>query len=67
MTSRLTSYDFHVRVKARSSGLDRDSTVMLEQISTISQTRLRKRLGRLPNDIMLEVDGALRHSLGMLD
>jgi mRNA interferase MazF len=66
MTSRLTPYDFHVRIKARDSGLDRDSTVMLEQISTISQTRLRNRLGSLPLDMMRDVDQALHRSLGLL-
>jgi mRNA interferase MazF len=64
MTSRLTDYRFHVRVKAKDSGLDRDSTVMLEQVRTISQSRLGRRVGRLPSDVMYEVDRALHYSLG---
>jgi mRNA interferase MazF len=64
-TSRQTDYDFHVRVKARESGLDRDSTVMLEQVQTISQERLGRRVGRLSTQVMYEVDQALHRSLGL--
>jgi mRNA interferase MazF len=67
MTSRATHYDFHVRVKARDTGLDSDSTVMLEQIRTISQRRLSRRIGRLNPDAMQEVDHALHHSLGLVE
>ena len=65
MTSRQTGYRFHVRVKAKDSGLDRDSTVMLEQVRTIAQSRLGRRIGRLPSDVMHEVDRALHFSLGL--
>ena len=66
MTSRLTEYRFHVRVNARDSGLDGESTVMLEQLRTISQDRLGRLIGRLPPDVMHEVDRALHYSLGLV-
>ena len=66
MTSRLTEYRFHVRVNARDSGLDGESTVMLEQLRTISQDRLGRLIGRLPPDVMHEVDRALHYSLGLM-
>lgn len=67
MTSRVTDYKFHVRVSSRDSGLDRDSIVMLEQIRTISQARLGRRVGRLTPAVMQEVDRALHYSLGLVD
>lgn len=67
MSSRLTDYDFHVRVSREDSGLDRDSTVMLEQVRTISQGRLGRLIGHLPPHVMAGVDRALHLSLGLLD
>ncbi|HLB26174.1 MAG TPA: type II toxin-antitoxin system PemK/MazF family toxin [Dehalococcoidia bacterium] len=66
MTSRRRDpYPFHVHVSARESGLPEASTVMLEQILTISMERLRRRAGQLGPDRMREVDLALHHSLGL--
>lgn len=66
MTTRLTDYDFHVRVRSGESGMTVDSTVMLEQIRTLSQRRLGRRIGRLPPHLMEEVDRALHRSLGII-
>lgn len=41
------------------------STIMLEQIRTISQTRLTGKLGSLLGDVMLEVEQKLKISFGM--
>lgn len=56
-------YPFHVEIKANESGLPQDSTVLLEQIMTISQNRLVSKAGTLSSAKMAEVDEALKVSL----
>lgn len=58
-------YPFHVAITARESGLAQDSIVKCEQIQTIAQARLGRRVGSLGADKMREVDRALTHSLGI--
>jgi len=67
ITSKIKKlYPFHVGVSSVESGLPQDSTILLEQLLTISQDRLMQRCGQLSPDKMREVDQALRHSLGMI-
>ena len=47
-----------------SSGLERDSVCLLEQIRTLDKTRLRDRIGCLNEDTMKRVNQALLISLG---
>ncbi|MDR1409207.1 MAG: type II toxin-antitoxin system PemK/MazF family toxin [Oscillospiraceae bacterium] len=47
------------------SGLDRDSIVLLEQIRTIDKRRLRDYVGALERSVMDEVDTALAISVGL--
>ena len=64
ITSRIKKpYPFHVDVTAAESGLREDSTILLEQIRTMSQDRLMQRCGQLGYSKMKEVDRALRLSL----
>ena len=64
ITSRMKKlYPFHVDIAAAESGLPQDSTILLEQILTISQDRLIQCCGQLGSSKMKEVDQALRHSL----
>lgn len=58
-------YPFLVKVKAKESGLDRDSAVNLAIIMTIDQTRLGDKCGQLSAAKMAEVDEAIRTSLGL--
>lgn len=58
-------YPFHVEITARESGLPEDSTILLEQLLTVSQNRLVRRAGILSASKMTEVDKALRVSLGL--
>lgn len=60
-------YPFQVPIPRRDSGLPRDSIVMLEQVLTVSKTRVEDRVGRLSPAKMDEVDRAIHHSLGLLD
>ena len=59
------SYPFHVEVSAQESGLPQDSTILLEQILTISVSRLIRRAGVLPTPRLRDVDRALEFSLGL--
>ena len=63
--SRRRIYPFHVPFTARESGLRLDGTVLCEQIQTVDQRRLDDPTGALSGEKMLEVDLALRWSLGL--
>jgi mRNA interferase MazF len=59
-------YPFRVRVTPRESGLTKHSDVLLDQILTITQERLGRRLGHVTPRVMEDVDQALHHSLGIV-
>ena len=67
MSSQHRGYPVRVNASPRESGLRELSSVMLDQIRTISGTRLGKKVGQLTQDKMEEVDEALHRSLGLLD
>ena len=50
---------------ARSSGLEKDSVILLEQVRTIDKRRLKRRVARLDDEIMEKVDEALAISVGL--
>lgn len=58
-------FPFHVEISAKESGLPKDSTILLEQIQTVPQSRLIKKLGELDEHKMGEVNKALMRSLGI--
>lgn len=64
-SKKKASYPFHVDISALESGLPQDSTVLLEQLLTINKSRLIDRIGSLPSAKMLEIDQALKVSLGL--
>ena len=47
------------------AGLTRDSVILLEQIRTIDKSRLRERMGKLPDAVMDRVNGAIAVSFGL--
>ena len=55
----------HVKIEAEVYGLPKNSVVLLEQIRTIDRRRLRDKIGQFDNEIMLEINRALKVSLGM--
>lgn len=66
ITSNLNrQYPFQVRILASESGLPKDSVVMLEQLLTVSKSRLINKAGHLTATKMIEVDNAIRISLGL--
>ena len=55
----------HIRLSGRTTGLNRDSIILLEQIRTLDKSRLRERMGRLDETTMSAVDNALSVSFGL--
>ena len=55
----------HIEVTAESSGLPKDSVILLEQVRTLDKRRLREHMGRVDDAVMRQVDGAIAVSLGL--
>lgn len=68
ITSRITKPRMvtHVALEAKKTGLERDSVVLLEQIRTIDKQRLTDRVTHLDSQVMHDVDGALKVSVGLV-
>ena len=54
----------HVPVAAGSTGLNKDSVVLAEQIRTLDKRRLREKIGTLRPEVMQKVSEAMMISLG---
>jgi mRNA interferase MazF len=65
-TRRGPAYPFRVSVSAKESGLSEHSEVLLDQVLTITQDRLGRRLGHVAPATMEEIDRALHYSLGIV-
>ncbi|MDO4730783.1 MAG: type II toxin-antitoxin system PemK/MazF family toxin [Clostridia bacterium] len=57
----------HIKLKADTSGLTKDSVVLLEQIRTLDKTRLREKMGFVGVNCMSGIDRALSISFGLKD
>lgn len=55
----------HVMVKARRGGLERDSTILLEQIVTLDKSRLKFKIDELDETERNNFDVALMISVGL--
>lgn len=58
---------YQVLVRAPEGGLDLDCVVALNQLRTVDKTRLVRRIGRLKPSTILQVNDALRISLGLIE
>lgn len=63
----LNEYPTNVFVKKENSKLDKDSTIMLNQIRTVDKSRIISKISALNDSIMIEVDIAIKVSLGLAD
>jgi mRNA interferase MazF len=65
ITSKIFDKEFptNVFISKQESKLDKDSTILLNQIRTIDKTRLIKRLTSLNHQMMMKVDMAIKISL----
>ena len=66
ISSTVRVYPMNVRVKPPEGGLERPSIIKTSQILTISKERMEKRLGRLSQKRMDEVDSAIKLSLSLV-
>ncbi|GAX89200.1 type II toxin-antitoxin system PemK/MazF family toxin [Effusibacillus lacus] len=57
----------HVEIKAETTGLERDSVILLEQIRTIDKQRLTDKITHLDDELMSKVNDALMISLGLIE
>lgn len=64
-TSLGKSYPFLVPVSLNESGLSKDSVINLSQIITVDKVRLEGKCGKLDTRKMVEVDTAIKVSLGL--
>lgn len=55
----------HVNVEAKGVPLPKNSVILLEQIRTIDKKRLREKIGRFGENIMTEIDSAIKVSLNL--
>ena len=58
-------YPFQVLLPALATGLQRDSKAQAEQVRSVAVERLGERLGVVPEQLMLQVDEALRLHLAL--
>ena len=67
ITSRIfdKEYSTNVFISKKESGLDKDSTIMLNQIRTIDSSRLIKKVGLIDNFTINKVERAIKVSLAM--
>ena len=55
----------HIELSANSYGLSKDSVILLEQIRTIDKRRLKEKMGRIDEGLMIRIDTALAVSFGI--
>jgi mRNA interferase MazF len=62
---RLAEAPGNVRLTRRQSGLPRESVVNISQLWTLDKIRLTDRVGRLPAEVMENVDEGLKRVLSL--
>jgi len=60
-----TKLPTHVDLPGKENGLSKNSVVLAEQLRTIDKTRLKERICTLDESIMVQVDQAMKISLGL--
>lgn len=67
ITSKIFEKEFptNVFLLKKDSSLDKDSTILLNQIRTVDKRRILKKVSSLDNFIMKKVDLAMKISLGL--
>ena len=66
VTSNVTRvYPFQVRLSAEATGLRTESKAQAEQVRSVAVQRMGPRVGRVPVDLMEQIDEALRLHLAL--
>lgn len=55
----------HIAIGAQTSGLSKDSVVLLEQVRTIDKRRLKEKMGTVDQNSMREINDAISVSFGL--
>ena len=55
----------HVEISSEEYGLNKDSVVLLEQIRTLDNRRLKEKIGHMSDKDKVQVDRALKISVGL--
>ena len=65
ITSKIFSKEFstNVQISSQDSGLENESTILLNQIRALDKSRIIKKLGSINDQIMKKVDLAIKISL----
>lgn len=58
-------YPFQVLLPAAATGLPRDSKAQAEQVRSVAVDRVQRQVGRLPAELVAELDRALRLHLAL--
>ena len=53
----------HINIDSKEYGLMKNSVILAEQIRTIDKSRLKEKIGQVDEEIMGQVNNALRHKL----
>ena len=65
ITSKKEKGEMPTHVKIQVDGLSKQSLVLLEQVRTIDRSRVKERIAMLDEDIMTQVDKALKVSIAL--
>lgn len=65
ISTKLTKHPIPTHVILPNNVLEKQSMVLLEQIRTIDKSRIIKYVSVLENEVMTQIDNALRISLGI--
>jgi mRNA interferase MazF len=65
-TAPVRPYPFLVPVMIEESGLPKDSVINLSHIVTVDKSRLESKCGELTKEKMVQVDIAIKKSLGLI-
>ena len=55
----------HIAIGTQTSGLAKDSVVLLEQVRTIDKKRLKEKMGTIDDNSMKEINNAISVSFGL--
>lgn len=64
-TATTKDYPFVVKITAKESGLDKETSINLAQILTIDKGRLQRKIGKLPQNKLIALNNAIINSLGL--
>ena len=67
ITSKIFSKEFstNVQISPQDSGLENESTILLNQIRTLDKSRIIKKLGSINDQVIKKVDLAIKISLNV--